>query len=150
MTNVIPFPGNGFVALGETSRGFAARGFLYEFTEEELESLCRWYSAMKYAFPDLEAVMTVCRRTRVSAVGLYGPAGRPPNCLISKHEHEGRACLLWATDQDRPRVISSIGEITDRQITAIDPPRNETSWLDPSGWLSVFHNRMAGPVLHGA
>ena len=33
----------------------------YEFTEKELDALCRWFSAMKYAFPGTEGVMIVFR-----------------------------------------------------------------------------------------
>ena len=69
----------------------------------------------------------------ILAVGLYGQGGTTPNCLISKHEAGERIYLLWATDPDPPRVIASIAEITDAQITAIEPPRNEASWLDMGG-----------------
>jgi hypothetical protein len=140
MTNVIPFP--------KSPRNPSAPGpepsFAYEFTADELARLCRWYSAMKYAFPQIQGVMTVSHKDNVSAVGLYGRDGTTPNCLLSKHESEGRIYLMWATDQDTPRVISAISEITDAQIIAIEPPRNEASWLDVVGWMKVLASRTIG------
>src|SRR5216683_5567182 len=123
MTNVIPFPRCTERRPLSQSDAIAA----YEFTTTELTKLCRWYSAMKYAFPRIQGVMTVSHKEKVSAVGLYGQDGTTPNCLISKHEWEGAIYLMWATDQDSPRVISAISEITDAQIIAIEPPRNEAS-----------------------
>src|SRR5260370_243939 len=64
----------------------AGRTAAYEFTAAGLAKRCRWYSAMKYAFPRLQGVMTVSHKEKVSAVGLYGQGGTTPNCLISKHE----------------------------------------------------------------
>src|SRR5689334_13449894 len=148
MTNIIPFPRQGGAAVGEAAREIGFVGRPYEFTAEQLEELCRWYSAMKYAFPNAEAVMTVCHKTKVSAVGIYGAGGRTPNCLISKHESQGKSYLLWATEHDAPRLLESLSEITQRQIRAIDPPRDESRWLDLSGWMSVFANRTIGYQLH--
>lgn len=140
MTNVIAFPrGTERRAIPRT--GSAAP---YEFTDAELTKLCRWYSAMKYAFPQLQGVMTVSHKEKVSAVGLYGRDGTTPNCLISKHEAHERVYLLWATDPDPPRIIASISEITDAQIIAIEPPRNEASWLDVVGWMKVLASRTIG------
>jgi len=70
MTNIVPFP----VARGNRDAAIEQRDTAppYEFSQEELASLCRWYSAMKYAFPQLRGVMAVCHRQRASAVGLYG------------------------------------------------------------------------------
>jgi hypothetical protein len=140
MTNVIPFP------RSTEHRAIARSGptAAYEFTAAELAKLCRWYSAMKYAFPQVQGVMTVSHKEKVSAVGLYGRDGTTPNCLISKHETDERVYLLWATDPDPPRVIGSISEITDAQIIAIEPPRNESSWLDVVGWMKVLASRTVG------
>jgi hypothetical protein len=148
MTNIIPFPGREALAAGGAPRDGRGAVQPHEFTPEELEELCRWYSAMKYAFPNAEAVMTVCHKTGVSAVGLYGAGGRTPNCLISKHAASGRSYLLWATEHDAPRRIRDLSEITQRQITAIDPPHDETRWMDLAGWMSVFANRTIGYQLH--
>src|SRR5262249_59495391 len=95
-----------------------------------------------------EGVRTVGRRRKVSAVGLYGAGGRTPNCLISKHEAEGRAYLLWATEQDAPRLIASLDEITRGQIRAIDPPPDEACWMDLSGWSAIFSKRTLPYPLH--
>lgn len=147
MTNIVPFPKKR--TPGERSR-VPSVAASYEFTEEELDQLCRWYSAMKYAFPRIQGVMAVCHSEKVSAVGLYGEAGTTPNCLISKHEAEGGTYLMWATEQDSPRIIATLSEITDAQIVAIAPPRNEARWLDSGGWLNVISNRMvAGPRPRG-
>jgi hypothetical protein len=140
MTNVIPFPRSNEHRAIPRSGPTAA----YEFTAAELAKLCRWYSAMKYAFPQIQGVMTVSHKEKVSAVGLYGRDGTTPNCLISKHETDERVYLLWATDPDPPRVIASISEITDAQIIAIEPPRNESSWLDVVGWMKVLASRTVG------
>lgn len=140
MTNVIPFPR--CTEHRAISRSGPAAA--YEFTAAELAKLCRWYSAMKYAFPQIQGVMTVSHKEKVSAVGLYGRDGTTPNCLISKHETDERVYLLWATDPDPPRVIASISEITDAQIIAIEPPRNESSWLDVVGWMKVLASRTVG------
>jgi hypothetical protein len=137
MTNIVIFPNR----RGPASTKFAGSTPAYEFTSEELTILCRWYSAMRYAFPQVQGVMAVCHNERVSAVGLYGEAGTAPNCLLSKHEAKGRIYLLWATERDPPRIIDSLSEVTDAQITAIAPPCNEASWLDVVGWMKVFADR---------
>src|SRR6266852_6335032 len=146
MTNVIPFPKN----PGHPSPLRPEPASPYEFTADELARLCRWYSAMKYAFPQLQGVMTVSHKEKVSAVGLYGQGGTTPNCLISKHEADEQVYLLWATDPDPPRVITSIDEITDAQNIAIEPPRNEASWLDMVGWMNVLASRTIGGHLDAA
>jgi hypothetical protein len=114
----------------------------YEFTEQELAALCRWFSAMKYAFPGTEGVMIVSHQESYSAVGLYNRAGGAPNCLIAKHEAGGSTRFFWSTEGDPPRVINDLSEITDAHIRAIQPPRNEKGWLDPIGWMGVYAARM--------
>ena len=143
MTNVIPFPGRAACAASVRPQGeeAAAAPRLYDFTAEEVLALYRWYSAMKYAFPRIEGVMTICHKTKVSALGLYGAGGTTPSCLISKHESDGRWYVLWSTDQDPPRVIREIGEVTEPQIGAIDPPHDERHWLDAAGWMDILSGR---------
>jgi hypothetical protein len=113
----------------------------YEFTEGELAALCRWFSAMKYAFPGTEGVMVVSHQHGYSAVGLYHPARGAPNCLVAKHEVGGSARFFWSTEVDPPRAIDELREITDAHIRAIQPPRNEKGWLDPTGWMGVYASR---------
>jgi hypothetical protein len=120
----------------------------YDFNAEELAQLCRWYSAMKYAFPQAQGVMTLCHSRRLSAIGLYGEDGAPPHCLLTKHEQHGSILLLWATDQDPPQRIGSLREITERQIGAIAPPANESSWLDLPGWSAILTARTILGSLH--
>lgn len=147
MTNIIPFPIS--VSSHNSRSALGGEGpYPYDFTAEELEKLCRWYSAMKFAFPGMQGVMTVCHERRLSAIGLYGETGPGPNCLITKYEHQGQTCLLWATDQDPPRLIASVCEVTERQIGAIDPPGNEAAWLDPVGWTAIFTSRTTMGGLH--
>jgi hypothetical protein len=122
--------------------GRASGPALYEFTDRELDALCRWFSAMKYAFPGTEGVMVVSHQQSYSAVGLYNPAGGAPNCLIAKHEVGGATRFFWSTEGDPPRVINDLSEITDAHIRAIEPPRNEKGWLDPTGWMGVYATRL--------
>src|SRR5207244_4800331 len=82
----------------------------YEFTEGELAALCRWFSAMKYAFPGTEGVMMVNHQENYSAVGLYSRAGGAPNCLVAKHEVGGNARFFLSTAFDRPRSIAHLSE----------------------------------------
>jgi len=113
----------------------------YEFTESELAALCRWFSAMKYAFPGTEGVMIVNHQESYSAVGLYNPAGGAPNCLVAKQEARGIARFFWSTEGDPPQLINDLSEITDAHIRAIEPPINEKGWLDPIGWMGVYAAR---------
>ena len=141
-TNVIPFP-----PRIRSSRSAAESGRLsgpgqYEFTDRELADLCRWFSAMKYAFSGTEGVMIVSHQESYSAVGLYNRAAGAPNCLIAKHEVGGITRFFWSTEGDPPRVINDLSEITDAHIRAIQPPRNEKGWLDPIGWMGVYAARM--------
>lgn len=140
-TNVIPFPVM-VQARRSAEGGLRLMPGEYEFTEDELAALCRWFSAMKYAFPGTEGVMVVSHQESYSAVGLYNPAGGAPNCLIAKQEVGGRTRFFWSTEGDPPRVISDLSEITDAHIRAIRPPRNEKGWLDPIGWMGVYAGRM--------
>ncbi len=141
-TNVIPFP------LMVRTRKAAADGRFgsgpgdYEFSENELAGLCRWFSAMKYAFPGTEGIMIVSHQESYSAVGLYNPVGGAPNCLIAKHEAGGITRFFWSTEGDPPQLLDDLSEITDAHIRAIQPPRNEKGWLDPIGWMGVYAARM--------
>jgi hypothetical protein len=146
-TNVIAFPLNIRVraAVAEASPFGAPHS--YEFTDGELEALCRWFSAMKYAFPATEGVMIVSHQDNYSAVGLYNPEGGAPNCLVAKHEAGGVARFFWSTETDTPRVIDHLSEITDAHIRAIQPPRNEKGWLDPVGWMGVYASRLIATAL---
>jgi hypothetical protein len=140
--NVIPFPLMIRTMKSAAETGSYAPRRQYEFNEEELAALCRWFSAMKYAFPGTEGVMIVSHRDSYSAVGLYNAAGGAPNCLIAKHEAGANARFFWSTEGDPPRLINELSEITDAHIRAIHPPRNEKGWLDPSGWMGVYASRM--------
>lgn len=114
----------------------------YEFTEKERAALCRWFSAMKFAFPGTEGVMVVSHQENYSAVGLYNRAGGAPNCLVAKHEVGGITRFFWSTEGDPPQLIGDLSEITDAHIRAIQPPRNEKGWLDPIGWMGVYAARL--------
>src|ERR1700735_2972406 len=113
----------------------------YEFTEGEIAALCRWFSAMKYAFPGTEGVMVVSHRHGYSAVGLYHPARGVPNCLVAKHDVGGAARFFWSTEVDPPQRIDDLCEITNAHIRAIQPPRNEAGWLGPSGGMGGYASR---------
>ena len=119
----------------------------YEFTEIELAALCRWFSAMKYAFPGTEGVMIVSHQESYSAVGLYNRAGGAPNCLVAKHEVAGRERFFWSTEFDPPHSIEDLSEITNAHIRAIRPPRNEKGWLDRAGWMGVYASRLIAAQL---
>ncbi len=119
----------------------------YEFTDTELPMLCRWFSAMKYAFPGTEGIMVVSHQESYSAVGLYNRAGGAPNCLVAKHEVSGTVRFFWSTEFDPPHPIQELCEITNAHIRAIRPPRDEKSWLDPAGWLGVYASRLIATQL---
>src|SRR5882762_522594 len=75
MTNVIPFPRRSDHRPIPQTVSLPA----YEFSGKELAKLGRWYSAMKYAFPQIQGVMTVRQQEKVSAIGLFfGGAGTRP------------------------------------------------------------------------
>jgi hypothetical protein len=139
-TNVVSFP----LTLRDVRSAAkkASSPTSYEFTEGELAALCRWFSAMKYAFPGTEGVMMVNHQESYSAVGLYNRAGGAPNCLVAKHEVGGAAQFFWSTEFDPPRPIKDLSEITNAHIRAIRPPRNEQGWLDPTGWMGVYASRL--------
>jgi hypothetical protein len=140
--NVVRFPLRGRLAMSAPAAATSQTlGGGYEFTEGELVALCRWFSAMKYAFPGTEGVMVVSHQHGYSAVGLYHPARGVPNCLVAKHEVGGSARFFWSTEVDQPRAIDDLCEITDAHIRAIQPPRNEEGWLDPAGWMGVYASR---------
>src|SRR5438552_5369352 len=122
-TNVVPFPltVRGVRSAGDT----ACSPTSYEFTEEELAALCRWFSAMKYAFPGTEGVMMVNHQESYSAVGLYNRAGGAPNCLVAKHAVACTAGFFWSTEFDQPRPIKGLSEITDAHNRSIRPTRND-------------------------
>lgn len=140
-TNIVRFPLSRQSVARVQARGPLRDPGGYEFTEGELAALCRWFSAMKFAFPGTEGVMVVSHQQGYSAVGLYHPARGVPNCLVAKHEVGGSARFFWSTEVDPPRAIEDISEITDAHIRAIQPPRNEKGWLDPSGWMGVYAAR---------
>ena len=119
----------------------------HEFTERELNRLCRWFSAMKYAFPGTEGVMIVSHPERYSAVGLYSRSGAAPNCLVAKHETGDGVRFFWSTEFDPPRRIGDLSEIIDAHIRAIRPPRDEKDWLDPAGWTLVYASRLIATQL---
>jgi hypothetical protein len=146
-TNVIRLPVRVRTAATVTSAPAFSGPSGHEFTEDEMAALCRWFSAMKYAFPGTEGVMVVSHRHAYSAVGLYHPAGRAPNCLVAKHMVGNAARFFWSTESDPPRVIDDLCEITDAHIRAIQPPRNEKGWLDPTGWMGVYAARMIATEL---
>ena len=141
-TNIVPFPltVRGVPPFADLASDRAPTK--YEFTDKELAALCRWFSAMKYAFPGTEGVMMVNHQENYSAVGLYNRAGGAPNCLVAKHEAGGTARFFWSTEFDQPRPIGDLSEITDAHIRAIRPPRNEKGWLDPAGWMGVYASRL--------
>ncbi len=146
-TNVVRFPLAGQATPARVDAASSPVLSRYEFTEAELAGLCRWFSAMKYAFPGTEGVMVVSHQENYSAVGLYNRAGGAPNCLVAKHEVGGRARFFWSTEFDPPHPITDISEITNAQIRAIRPPRNEKGWLDPVGWMGVYASRLIATQL---
>ena len=130
-TNVVSFPLT--VRDVRSAAKKACSPTSYEFTEGELAALCRWFSAMKYAFPGTEGVMMVNHQESYSAVGLYNRAGGAPNCLVAKHEVSGAAQFFWSTEFDPPRPIKDLSEITNASAT---PTRSSISSMraTPNAW----------------
>jgi hypothetical protein len=141
-TNIVPFPLSGQNALARDSDTRLAEDCRYDFSESELAILCRWFSAMKYAFPGTEGVMIVSHPERYSAVGLYNRSGGAPNCLVAKHDTREGLRFFWSTEFDPPRQIGNLSEIINAHIRAIRPPRDEKGWLDPAGWTGVYTSRL--------
>jgi hypothetical protein len=146
-TNVVAFPVAVRGTITTVGTASSARPCPYEFTERELEVLCRWFSAMRYAFPGTEGIMMVSHHENYSAVGLYNPTGGAPNCLVAKHEDGGSPRFFWSTEFDPPRRIRGLADITDAHIRAIRPPRDERDWLDLAGWTDVYASRLVAPQL---
>jgi hypothetical protein len=147
-TNIVPFPLAVQAAPVRTAAAHLAGPGRYEFSESELAVLCRWFSAMKYAFPGTEGVMIVSHQENYSAVGLYNRVGRAPNCLVAKHEARDGVRFFWSTEFDPPRPIRDLAEITNAHIRAIRPPRDEKGWLDPAGWTGVYASRLIAAAVH--
>jgi hypothetical protein len=141
-TNIVRFPLSVRRASPRGAQAAAPGANRHEFTERELSVLCRWFSAMKYAFPGTEGVMIVSHPERYSAVGLYNYSGAAPNCLVAKHESGDGARFFWSTEFDPPRRIGDLSEIINAHIRAIRPPRDEKDWLDPAGWTLVYASRL--------
>ena len=146
-TNVVVFPSTARGRAAAPGKASFGPHSPYEFTEAELKVLCRWFSAMRYAFPGTEGIMMVSHQESYSAVGLYNLAGGGPNCLVAKHEVGGSPRFFWSTEFDPPRRIDGIAEITDAHIRAIRPPRDESGWLDPVGWMGVYTSRLIATQL---
>jgi len=146
-TNIVPFPLTLQKAKPRMRDARLPMSNRYEFTELELAVLCRWFSAMKYAFPGTEGMMIVSHQESYSAVGLYNREGGAPNCLIAKHEAGEGVRFFWSTEFDAPKPIGDLSEIINAHIRAIRPPRNEKGWLDPAGWMGVYASRfIAAPL----
>ncbi len=148
LTNIVPFPLAVQAAPRHAESADLAGPGRYEFSNSELAILCRWFSAMKYAFPGTEGVMIVSHQENYSAVGLYNRAGGAPNCLVAKHEARDGVRFFWSTEFDPPRPIRALSEITNAHIRAIRPPRDEKGWLDPAGWTGVYASRVIAAQLH--
>jgi hypothetical protein len=140
--NIVPFPLAAQRTPPRLDDALLTNANRYEFTDLELAILCRWFSAMKYAFPGTEGVMIVSHLENYSAVGLYNRAGGAPNCLVAKHEAREGVRFFWSTEFDPPRPIGDLSEIINAHIRAIRPPRNEKDWLDPEGWMGVYASRL--------
>jgi hypothetical protein len=75
-TNIVPFPltVRGVPPLVDPASDRAPTK--YEFTEGELAALCRWFSAMKYAFPETEGVMIVNHQENYLSLSTRSAAAR--------------------------------------------------------------------------
>jgi hypothetical protein len=115
----------------------------YVFTVAELETLCRWYSALKYAFPEANAFMVVSHKDRYSIVGISNINRRAsPTGMLFKHIEGGRAAFSWLTEADTTSgPTESLNEITDPHIAVVACPADEATWLDRAGWLTILSER---------
>jgi hypothetical protein len=115
----------------------------YTFTSAEMEVLCRWYSALKYAFPEAEAFMVVSHKDRYSMVAISNINGRAtPTGMLFKHVEHGRAAFSWLTEADTAiGPTDSLDDITNGHIAAVACPSDEALWLDHSGWMRVVSER---------
>jgi hypothetical protein len=115
----------------------------YVFTVAELETLCRWYSAIKYAFPEADLFMVVSHKDRYSMVGISNINRRAsPTGMLFKHMKDGRAAFSWLTEADTTiGPTESLNDITDPHIAAVACPADEAMWLNRGGWTTVLRER---------
>ena len=115
------------------------------FSAGELETLCRWYSALKYAFPEAEACMVVSHKDRYSMIAISNINRRAsPTGMLFKHVEGGRTAFSWFTEANTMiGPTASLNEITDPHITAVACPADEEAWLDRAGWTLVLSERTA-------
>src|SRR5919199_6459416 len=75
----------------------------YIFTEAELEILCRWYSALSYAFPRAEVFLVISHKDAYSMVGVTSPTGacpQPAGMLFKHLGADGQPLFTWTTEGD--------------------------------------------------
>jgi hypothetical protein len=115
----------------------------YWFTEAERDTLCRWYSALRYAFPAAEFFIIVSGMDQSSMIGLSNLDGRSSLAgILFKRIENGLAIFTWLSEGNivlgPTRILS---DITDRHIAAVECPVNEDAWLDRLGWEAVLNER---------
>ena len=117
----------------------------YTFTEAELEILCRWYSALNYAFPGAEVFLVISHKDAYSMLGVTSPTGaspRPAGMLFKHLGEDGQPLFTWSTDGDiKIGPTPVLSEITELHIRAAAPPRDESHWLNRAGWNLVLEER---------
>jgi hypothetical protein len=131
-SDILPIPSRQFASEPE-----------YLFTVAEVETLCRWYSALKYAFPEADVFMVVSHKDRYSMVGISNINRRAsPTGVLFKHIEGGRPALSWHTEADTTiGPTASLNEITDAHVAAVSCPADEAMWLDRAGWMTVLSER---------
>jgi hypothetical protein len=115
----------------------------YVFTVAELETLCCWYSALKYAFPEADAFIVVSHKDRYSMVGITNINRRAsPTGMLFKHFDDGRPVFSWLTEADTTiGPTESLNDITNAHVAAVACPADEAMWLDRAGWMTVLSER---------
>jgi hypothetical protein len=117
----------------------------YIFTEAELEILCRWYSALSYAFPRADVFLVISHKDAYSMVGVTSAnssSSQPAGMLFKHLGDDGQPLFAWITEGNvKIGPTPVLSEITDLHIRAAGCPLDEGRWLNRAGRTAVLQER---------
>src|SRR5712691_1103221 len=121
MSNIVPFRSGAFCGAARAGLGETRS---YELTPAELISLCRWYSAFKFVFPEAAGLLCINHENHYSCFQLYNAAGgATPKCHVIKREVAGSVDFFWMMQTGEVRgPYQTLAQITDPHIKSIELP----------------------------